>query len=405
MPGVVKNAESSGDEIRISAETILTINGGSSSIKFAVFESTNRVLSGEIERIGHGGAFLSAKGLGEPIDDQPIDAADQAEAADHLIDWLGNRLGNRKITGIGHRVVHGGLHLLSHQLITAAVLDQLRQASEMDPSHLPREIALIEAFAKRYPGVPQAACFDTAFFKDLPTVARLLPIPRKYLDEGFRRFGFHGLSYTYLLQELRKIAGDTAADGKVILAHLGNGASITAAHRGQPIDTSMSFTPIAGLMMGTRPGDLDPGLLAYILRNQKITPDQLDEFLNERCGLRGVSGTSGDMRDLLNRRATDTHAAEAVDLFCYQVKTWIGGFAASLGGIDTLIFAGGIGERSFATRAGICAGLEFLGIAIDAEANQKNAAVISSGAVTVRVIATNEEQVIAQAVGRLVGGV
>jgi len=192
--------------------------------------------------------------------------------------------------------------MAQHQIITDKALEELKRTAALDPSHLPRAIALIEAFKRRFPGIPQVACFDTAFFKDLPTLAKLLPIPRKYFDRGIHRFGFHGLSYTYLMQELRRVAGDAAADGNVILAHLGSGASMAAVQHGKPIDTSMSFTPTAGLVMGTRTGDVDPGLLVYLMRNEKLSVDQFDDLVNKKSGLLGVSTTSADMRDLTQRR-------------------------------------------------------------------------------------------------------
>jgi acetate kinase len=344
---------------------------------------------------------LSAQGLGAKAEKLPIEAGDHGEAAGALVKWLREPLGDRKISGIGHRVVHGGFHLLDHQLITEKVLDQLREAKQLDLAHLPREISLIESFGQQFPGIPQVACLDTAFFKDLPTLAKLLPIPRKYFDDGIHRFGFHGLSYTYLMQELRRVGGDAAANGKVILAHLGSGASMAAVKNGKPIDTSMSFTPTAGLMMGTRSGDVDPGVLVHLIRNEKLSADQLNDLLNRQSGLLGVSGTSADMRDLVAKRGTDSNAAEAVDLFCYQAKKWIGSFTAALGGIDTLIFAGGIGEHSADARAGICSDLKFLGIEIDAAKNAESAPIISTGPTTVRVIPTDEEIMIARIVMRV----
>jgi acetate kinase len=234
----------------------------------------------------------------------------------------------------------------------------------------------------------------------MPRVAQMLPIPRSYHAAGVRRFGFHGLSYTYLMAELERIAGPEAAAGRVILAHLGSGASMAAVHRHQPVETTMGFTPTAGLMMATRPGDLDPGLLVYMMRVEKMRPDQADEFISHRCGLLGVSETTSDMRDLLELRASDPRADDAVALFCYQVKKWTGTLSAALGGLDTLVFAGGIGERAPQVRAEICAGLAFLGVRLDPDRNAAGAPVISAddAAVTVRVIHTDEELVIAQAI-------
>jgi acetate kinase len=247
------------------------------------------------------------------------------------------------------------------------------------------------------------ACFDTAFHHDLPRVARLLPIPRRYYAKGVRRYGFHGLSYESLMGELSRLAGEPAARGRVILAHLGNGASLAAVRGGRPVDTSMSFTPTAGIPMGTRSGDLDPGLLSYLMRVEGLDAKRIDEMVNRQSGLIGVSQTSSDMRDLLQREGQDFRAAEAIALFCYQVKKWVGAFAATLGGIDTLVFAGGIGEHAPAVRERICEGLGFLGIELDEERNAANDGVISqaAGRVTVRVIHADEELMLAQAVCRL----
>jgi acetate kinase len=390
-----------------SIASILTINGGSSSIKFAAFTPGNpprRIRKGQIERIGQPDTLLTADDLITGATDRtPITASDHPQAANQLIDWLAPRLGPAALRAVGHRVVHGGIHLVDHQVVTPALIAELRRTQPLDLAHLPREIALIEAFHERFPNMPQVACFDTAFHRDMPRVARLLPIPRKYDVAGLRRFGFHGLSYAYLMQELARTAGPEAADGKVILAHLGSGASMAAVRGGKPIDTTMAFTPLAGLVMGTRPGDLDPGLLVYLMRVEKMTPEQMDDFLSHECGLKGISETSSDMRDLASRRATDVRAAEAVDLFCYRARQWIGALAASMGGLDTLVFAGGIGEHAPDVRAEICEGLQFLGVRIDPARNRSNAPVISAeeAEVDVRVIATDEEIIIAKSVDQI----
>jgi acetate kinase len=387
-----------------AGRVILTVNGGSSSIKFAVFacrEPITRILSGQVERIGLPGTRLMATGAGQSAPDtRPVDASTFSRAADVLIDYLREQLGGAQIAGIGHRVVHGGVHLLDHQLVTPELVNELRRNQPLDLAHLPREISLIEAFRKAFPALPQVACFDTAFHRDLPTVAQLLPIPRHYFNEGVRRFGFHGLSYTYLMKRLAEVAGAGAANDRVILAHLGSGASMAAVRGGKPIDTTMAFTPTAGLVMGTRPGDLDPGLLVYLMRVQKMSPDEMDAFISQKCGLVGVSETSSDMRDLVARRATDPRAGDAVDLFCYQAKKFVGALHAVLEGLGTLVFSGGIGEHSPEVRAGICEGLDCLGIRLDTDRNSSGKDVISADGsrVMIRVIATDEEVVIAQAV-------
>ncbi|MEO8071485.1 MAG: acetate/propionate family kinase, partial [Acidobacteriota bacterium] len=273
------------------------------------------------------------------------------------------------------------------------------------PDHLPMEVALIDLLRRRHPGIPQVACFDTAFHRDMPRVAQVLPIPRRYQAKGVQRYGFHGLSFAYLMEELARTAGEQAARGRVILAHLGNGASLAAVRDGKSIDTTMGFTPAAGLVMGTRSGDLDPGLVSFLARTEAMTPAQFDDLVNHQSGLVGVSETSSDMRDLIAHEAADPRAAEAVTLFCYQAKKWIGALAAALGGLDTLVFSAGIGERSGAVRARICEGLGFLGVELDLAHNAKDSAVISTwrSRATVRVLPTDEELMIARSVTRVLG--
>ena len=387
---------------------ILTINGGSSSIKFALFEagSLQRILEGAIERIGLPQATLRVKGL-NPADNfsRAVTAPDHTVAVGALMDWIEERVGRAGLAAVGHRVVHGGPKYSQPQPIDREMVEELQRLTPFDPEHLPEEILLTEAFHRRFPGLPQVAGFDTAFHHDLPRVARLLPIPRRYEALGVRKYGFHGLSYEFLMGELARLAGTEAAHGRVVLAHLGNGASLAAVDDGKPVDTSMSFTPTAGVPMSTRSGDLDPGLVWYLARTGKLSAKQFNEMVNFESGLLGVSETSSDMRDLLDRETQDVRAAEAVALFCYQVKKWIGAFAAALGGLDTLVFAGGIGENAPPVRARICDGLAFLGIEIDAERNAASEGVISAeaGRVAVRVIRTDEELMIAKTVCRVLG--
>ena len=388
---------------------ILTINGGSSSIKFALFEtgdSLRRILGGGIDRIGQPGATLRMKGL-NPDDNvsRPVTAPDLTAAVGTLIDGIEARSGHHAFTSVGHRVVHGGPKYSQPQRITAEMVDALRRLSPFDPEHLPEEILLTEEFHRRFPDLAQVACFDTAFHHNLPRVAQLLPIPRRYEAQGVRRYGFHGLSYAFLIGELARLAGTEAAQGRVILAHLGNGASLAAVYRGKSMDTSMSFTPTAGVPMSTRSGDLDPGLVWYLARTEHLDAKGFNEMVNFKSGLLGVSETSSNMRDLLEHETQDVRAAEAVTLFCYQVKKWIGAFAAALGGLDTLVFAGGIGENAPVVRARICEGLGFLGIELEEERNAANEGVISSetSRVSVRVIPTDEEWMIANTVCRVLG--
>ena len=288
------------------------------------------------------------------------------------------------------------------EIVTQELLDELHRISPYDPDHLPREIELIEAFLQRHPKLPQVACFDTAFHQAMPRVAQLLPIPRRFDAKGIQRYGFHGLSYAYLMEELARLGDPAAKTGRVILAHLGNGASLTAVRDGKSIDTSMGFTPTAGLVMSTRSGDLDPGLAPYLARTERMTTQQFYKMINHESGLIGVSETSSDMRDLLAKETADVWAAEAVALFCYQAKKWIGAYAAALGGLDTLVFAGGVGENAPVVRARICEGLNFLGIELNESRNAETAAVISTqtSRATVRVIRTDEELMIARSVCR-----
>ncbi len=386
------------------ARHILTINGGSSSIKFALFEasgSIERVLLGGIERIGLPDSILRVTGI-RPVDNfvRPVLAPDHMVAVGALMDWVAQRSAGEPLAAVGHRVVHGGPKYFYPQRITPELVEELRRLIPFDPDHMPEEILLTEAFHHRFPDLPQVACFDTAFHHDLPQVARLLPIPRRFEALGVRRYGFHGLSYQFLMEELARLGDPAAKSGRVILGHLGNGASLAAVCDGKSIDTSMSFTPTAGVPMSTRSGDLDPGLVEYLARAENCDAKRFNEMVNFQSGLLGMSETSSDMRDLLDHEDKDVRAAEAIALFCYQVRKWIGAFAAALGGLDTLVFAGGIGENAPAIRARICDGLGFLGIELEPKLNVINEGVISRpvSRVTVRVVRTDEERVIAKSV-------
>jgi acetate kinase len=386
---------------------ILTINGGSSSIKFALYqveEPLQRGLYGMIDRIGLPGSNLIFHDAeGKPPASLQLAAGDHKSAANFLMDWLEKEVGFECIQAAGHRVVHG-LQRTAPELVTPELLKELHRISPIDPDHLPGEIELIEALRQRQPKLQQVACFDTAFHQSMPRVAKLLPIPRRFDAQGIQRYGFHGLSYAYLMEELARLGDPTATTGRVILAHLGNGASMAAVRDGKSMDTSMGFTPTAGLVMGTRSGDLDLGVAPYLARTERMSTQEFYEMVNHKSGLLGVSETSSDMRELLQRETTDPRAAEAVALFCYQAKKWIGSFAAALGGLSTFVFAGGIGENASPVRARICEGLGHLGIELNSARNAENAAVISAEAsrVTVRVIRTDEELMIARSVARLV---
>lgn len=380
---------------------IFTFNAGSSSLKLGVFAAAappRRLLSAAVSRIGLPGATLTIVEGEAPEVGQAVDVPDHARALALLLDHVRPHHGLARGAAVGHRVVHGGPRYDSSRRVTPEVLAELRRLRALDADHLPAEIAIIEAMSRLAPALPQVACFDTAFHRDMPRVARLLAIPRRYEAEGVRRYGFHGLSYTFLVEELRRVAGAEAARGRVVLAHLGSGASLCAVREGRSVDTTMGFTPISGIPMGTRSGDLDPGVLLYLLRVEGLSVAALDDLCNHRSGLYGVSGSSPDMRDLLGREAEDPAAADAVALFCQSAKKAVGALAATLGGLDTLVFSGGIGERSPSIRARISRGLEHLGVVIDDARNEAGAPVVSTdeSRCTVRVLRTDEESILAR---------
>lgn len=382
---------------------ILAVNAGSSSLKFALFlaaEPSVRHLSGAIDRIGRPDATLVVREDGAEVVMLPMVGVTHAEGAMGLVDWLRDHVGLDAIGAVGHRVVTGGPRLRGTQYITDDVMGELRRVSEVAPEHLPTEIALIEIFRAVLPGAGQFACFDTSFHDAMPRVARVLAVPRRLQALGVERRGFHGLSFASLMDRLAAIAGAEAARGRLVLAHLGNGSSLAAVRDGVCLDTSMSFTPASGIPMGSRSGDLDPGLGLFLSRTEGMTPVQFDAMVNRESGLLGISETSSDVRHLLAAEASDVRAAEALDVFCYSVRKAIGAYAAVLGGIDTLVFSGGIGENAPVIRQRICAELGFLGIGVDVLRNEQHAPIISSSGdrVTVRVIPTDEEAMIAKAV-------
>ena len=383
---------------------LLTLNAGSSSLKFALFDAGSpltQIVFGAINGIGSTlASFTLKRTAGEPVERAAIPALDHVSGLAYLLDRLSEKQGCTRFAAVGHRLVQGGPHHRNPQRVDSTLLEELRRISAFNPVHLPCEIALMEVIAEKFPQTPQVACFDTAFHSHMPRVARMLAIPRRYEATGVQRYGFHGLSYTGLMEELGAVAGVQAATGRVILAHLGQGSSMAAVYDGKGIDTTMGFTPSSGLMMGTRSGDLDPGLFAFLAHSERMSPAEFDHMINRESGLLGVSETSSDMQELLARETSDVRAAEAVTLFCYQAKKTIGAYAAALGGLDTLVFAGGIGENAPAVRARVCLGLEFLGLELDKSRNTADQAVISTDAsrVVVRVIRTDEEWVIARSV-------
>jgi acetate kinase len=375
------------------APVVLCLNAGSSSLKFSVWDGEESLGEGEVEEIGRPGAFAWLRAPGAPTRRLPGRWADHGEAVTGVFALLGEHTLPAP-EGVGHRLVHGGARHVAPERVTPALLGELRALVPLAPLHLPSGLAGVEAVAARFPALPQAVCFDTAFHRGLPEIARRLALPRALADAaGIQRFGFHGLSYEYVLEHL-----GAAGRGRVVIAHLGSGASVAAVRDGHPVDTSMGMTPTGGFMMGTRTGDLDPGVLLYLLREKGYDADRLDRLVNKESGLLGVSGTSADMATLLERRERDEAAALAVAMFCYQVRKQVGAFAAALGGLDTLVFTAGIGERAAAVRAEICAGLEHLGVRLDPARNAAHADPLSAPgrACAVRVVATREDMMIAR---------
>jgi acetate kinase len=391
--------------MKLPGSSILTLNCGSSSIRFALFArgaSLERKLTGKLERIGLRGQRLTFRNSSSQPGAGNLGVPDAVPAPSFLLDWLEAQTNFDDLEAVGHRLVHG-MHHTQPEPITPELLSALRQIAPQDPEHLPLELELIDALSARRPQLLQVACFDTAFHSGMPRVARQLPIPRRYEALGLQRYGFHGLSYAYVLEELTRVAGPTVTSGRVVLAHLGGGASMAAVKGGASIDTSMGFTPASGLPMGTRSGDVDPGLGPFLARSEHLSAAELHAMLNHESGLLGISEISSDMRELLAREPEDVRAAEAVALFCYQAKKWIGAFVAALSGLDALVFTGGIGENAALIRQRICDGLGFLGLELSPPRNASNAALISSDAsrVEVRVIPTDEELMVARSVQRL----
>ncbi len=320
---------------------MLTINAGSSSLKAGLFDGDTRVASAEVERIGSG------------------EVPDHVAALDRVLAELTSS--GRSFDAVSHRVVHGGARFSAPPLGGRALLDELRRLVSIDPNHLPQALSLIDRLGQRYPDIPQVACFDTAFHRTMPRVAQMYALPPRFWDAGVRRYGFHGLSCEFILDSLRA-TDPAAASGRLIIAHLGNGASLTAIREGRSVETTMGFSPAGGIVMGTRLGDVDPGVLLFALQQERLDGDALSRLVNTDSGLQGVSQSGHDMRDLLAREGTDPRAADAVSLFCYTARKHLGALVATLGGLDLLVFTGGIGEHAAPVRERICAGLEALGI-------------------------------------------
>ncbi|HZS25726.1 MAG TPA: acetate/propionate family kinase [Candidatus Angelobacter sp.] len=376
-------------------QLILCLNGGSSSLKFAMYRmeeaAEERVFSGAIEAIGTANGRAWLKTPKAVVADQSGSFPDHAAAIKTTFAAL-QQQGVKKPAAAGHRIVHGGPKFTAPQRVDGELRRALKRLISFAPLHLPSQLAMIDAVTAHYPDLPQAACFDTAFHCSMPEVAQRFALPEKFWQQGIKRYGFHGLSYEYVVAKLGKELGHRA-----IIAHLGNGASMVALKDGKPIDTSMGLTPTGGFMMGTRSGDLDPGVLLYLLR-QGNSADQLEALLNHQSGLLGVSGQTSEMKTLLDHQSSDPAAALAVRMFSYQIRKFVGAFAAALGGLDTLVFTGGIGERAAQVRAEVCRNLEHLGIELDDDANASSAAIISrsNSRCLVRVVETDEDLMIAR---------
>lgn len=377
------------------AATVLCLNGGSSSLKFAAYATgaggDHALARGGVEPIGSSDALLHIQAGNVPRSEQPCDARDIRAVVPLLFAEL-ERLEIR-LDAAGHRLVHGGPKHLEPERVDDALLASLREAIPFAPLHLPGELSLIGAVRQHAPDLPQVACFDTSFHARLPLVAQRLPIPSSLGQEGVRRYGFHGLSYESIVHTLGPLAA-----GRVVVAHLGNGASMVALQDGEPRDTTMGFTPCGGLVMGTRTGDLDPGVLVYLARTRGMDAAGIERLVNRESGLVALSETTSDMKALLAARSSDPRAELAVALFCYSARKWIGALSTVLGGLDSLVFTGGIGEHAAPIRESICRELAFLGISLDPGRNARSESVISAEGtrVTVRVIPTDEELVVAR---------
>ena len=389
--------------------TILALNTGSSSIKFSLYESgkTEELLfSGSLTRIGLTDATFSVNDPeGRYIDCQKVEVADHAAACRHVFSWL-TRHGFGMPDAVGHRVVHGGLRHTAPEKVTPELIDSVTELVPYAPEHLPQALNAIRYATTELPGVFQVACFDTAFHSTMPPLAKLCPIPEKFRKQGVQRYGFHGLSYQYILSQLQAKGDPLARKGRIIFAHLGHGASMAAVLDGRGIETTMGFSPAGGLVMSTRTGDLDPGVVLFLLQQGGLDSDGLRDMVNKKSGLLGVSGVSGDMRDLLDAEAENPQAHLAVELFCYSARKHIGALTAALGGLDMIVFTGGIGLYSPEIRERICSGLGFLGVRVDPEKNLKPAGVIStdSSRVIVKVMETNEEVMIVRQTRRVLEG-
>jgi acetate kinase len=380
---------------------VLTINSGSSSLKFALYDMGQNeqvILSGAIDGINfHTGCFHIKDAHGDDLINQSFHVSDHEIAAVQLLRWLKKHDYSEVLDAVGHRIVHGGSKYYQPYLVNSKLMEELQDLIPLSPDHLPQELKVIRTVGQYHPKTSQIVCFDTAFHHSMPKQAQIFALPKSLKEEGIMRYGFHGLSYEYIIEKLKTDVGKNIANGRIIIAHLGNGASMVATKRGRSIDTTMGFTPTGGLMMSTRSGDLDPGVILYLLRQKNLRPSEVADIVNKKAGLLGISQISPDMKERLEKKK-NPDAAEAVNLFCYQAKKFLGSLVTVLGGLDTLIFTGGIGENSPPIRKCICENMELFGIRLDTNRNARNAPVISDdhSTVTVRVMKTNEQLMIAR---------
>ena len=381
---------------------LLAVNAGSSSLKVSVFNETQvdaPTISVAIEGIGTSDACLIPDGMYGGAGTVKLVIPDHQAAATAIIWWLKVRgIDVLQVKMVGHRVVHGGDRYDQATVIDDEAIDYLRSITPLAPNHLPVALSCIDAFRVRFRAASHIACFDTAFFHAIPKIAQTIAVPETIRELGVRRYGFHGLSYEYILHDFMVHEGEVAANGRVIIAHLGSGASLTAIKNGFPVDMTMGFTPASGIVMSTRTGDIDPGLIDFLLRERNMTPQEVSNLIYKQSGLLGISGTTADMHKLLMDRSHNEHAALAIDIFCYGIKKTIGAYAAALGGVDSIIFSAGIGERSAAIRQQIMSGLDFLGATIDETRNEGGDRLISAehSRVGIHVIPTHEDVIIAQ---------
>jgi len=383
----------------MAERVILTLNAGSSSLKFALFsaiKNPRRLWSGAIDRIGLPGAhFQLSDARKTVVMDEPGSLDSHEAALTRLLSTIASLPGTLDLVAVGHRVVHGGPECDCPKRVTPALMARLRRLTSLAPLHIPANLAGIDAVRETRPDLLQVACFDTSFHHDLPRMAKMTALPRALTESGVRRYGFHGLSYEYIMEMLQKDGVKTGSE-RIIIAHLGNGASMAAMRGGRPVETTTGFSTIAGLPMGTRSGDLDPGILLYLMREERMTADEMFDLLYNQSGLLGISGLSRNMQDLLDSR--EDAAAEAVNHFCYQARLHLARLTGALGGLDRVVFTGGIGENSSGVRGRICAELGYLGIGLDSAANKAGKGVISKpgAGVTVEARATDEEKMIAR---------